>query len=244
MESLTTFNNLPREVQVEILKESPTFIRLNKDFLSEKRLFSTTYCDLDISKQEVLSYIAMSPDVIIMYGMNNKFFEITILYKKVNSANYDMSKYLFGVLESKIEVADLVNNNVNIADKIKKMYEKYETVFFDANTVYDIISLRTNCNNNNIPLNYTKKYINNIMNLTIEGNEKYYLYNKAIISSYMESTYRTLQGKIIKFLNADMVDNIYFDLDMPVDQKLYDNLVSELEDDITTNYNEIMDVLK
>ena len=202
MNPVVSFNNLPRELQLEILQESPTFIRLNKNMntsMDSKQLFQSSYCDIEISKNEIIKYASISPPAMIIYGISKQFYEINMFYKKKDDS-YDMIQYLYTLLDNNIEVGQLVLNNVNIINYVDKMYNTYDIIWLDVNTVYDIVYVRKNCNVNDIPMKYTKKYIDDIFNFNIDGNEKYYLFTKIIVSSYMESTYITLTNEEILYI--------------------------------------------
>lgn len=233
------FNNLPKEIQLQIIQESPTFVQLKQSINSEKPA-----CDLSISKQELQTYIDTLPNSFIIYGLNDNEFRITMFYKKEASNNYDVVKNLYMVLEDKIESTMDVSKNSDLQRDIKHIYDKYNMIFFDVNTVYGVVNARVNCNNVNSIVNYVKKYVEDIKNIKVKYESNMYkLFNLAIIESYMESTHKTLERKIIKFIHANDVNTILFNNNKPINQSAYDNMIITLNTNINNYYDDIMGLL-
>lgn len=235
------FTSLPMETQLQIIQESPTFIRLNKNLYNEQATFRDNYCDEVISKQEVLNHIKQYPDSLIIYGLDNDQFYISMYYKKEASNNYDVVKVIYRIATDNIDVGNLTLNNVNITNDINVFYKKHKMIVFDAKTVLDIVRARTNCNINGIPITFTKKYVDDIRDINLNSTTlKTTLFTAAIIDAYMKTTYRTLEGKINEFINTNKIEELLFNGDTPVNQKMYNNLINKLNNDTNNYYNGIM----
>src|SRR5688572_30773288 len=84
---MESFNNLPSETKLEILKYYPSYRTLSTQYYNQKQLFYDLYCHHPISKKELFNYIYQQPDLIIIYGTSDDIYTMFKFLKYDNFYN-------------------------------------------------------------------------------------------------------------------------------------------------------------
>lgn len=244
-DKLFTFNSLPNEIQLQILKESPSFLRLNKNINTEKKLFSENYCDLDISKNELDKLLRHYPSTIVIFGVNNVSFTMYYFVKETNKKSYRLTESTYYIqyndkFYNSVTTSGRTKHEVDIAEKINEIYNKYDFILFDAKTVYIIISNRTNCTNEKT---YTLTYMDDITHFIMEDNNISYLLNRIFIENYFECSYNLFVKHRISYLYTVESSGIYFNDYTPRDDEQYDNFIKRLDNDIIGYHGKIINIM-
>jgi hypothetical protein len=228
------FNAFPQDVQLYILKENPTFRLISKYHATEgKQLFEDTYCNNPISKHEFLTYIDsnLKPSY-TMYAINDNKCKI-IQFQNIRG------KYICYIVVIKLNgelfTQSYVNYGIYNLKDIDKLYKKYKYIHYDINTVNNIIKKR-NCNIHKHNINYSIKYLDNMVSykkndVTLEN-----FYNMTILNIYF--------GKKDIIRNTPGYLNLIDFNDSVVNDKLYIDTVKMYNDNINAGYERMVQQLQ
>jgi hypothetical protein len=239
------FNQLPNEIQTHVLKEYPNFRRINKQQYTEKYLFDTLYCDLDISKKEFLTYIK-NEDVTEFIIYHYEDILATVYYFNFNGYNYELLKYMLFINNE-----DVDEYNIQDEKDIRQAFDGWDdlveevllldNLYYDIKTVNYIVAQR-GCKLQHYVKNYCIKYINNIL----ESNVGKYadigdMYNKIVKQLYLASSSNVIKGYNQTFFE-DMLD-LKFISDGDVydeDAENYDYIINLIEYNTKLYYDDII----
>lgn len=247
LKDLNDFNTLPRDVQLTILKESPTFMQMTKSYYTEPNLFKSTFCGLPIDQKELLRFITQSYPNFNIYVISKDRFDIYIFYRTdPNKTTYKQyhSTCVYATSDGKYDFGGILSKReINIENTINTLY-KNKNLYLSIDTVYDIMVQRKNCNtqDNLYAVNYTIKYLEDVLKINME-NERYHLFIRAFVSAYMETCYFSIKNEPILFSGVQSIQNIIFENNKPTNKILYDKSLLSLDIDIKDNYNNIVNIL-
>lgn len=241
------FNYLPKEIQHKIYKDVPISRRINnQNFKEFEQSFYENHCTLPINRKEFEKYInTYMVDSVILYGIQNNRSDVYYIYTYTNDLNdetiYNIIHYSLIKKEGLIEQQEDIDN-INLDKVIQLIYKKYEHLYFDVKTVYNIAGLRSCQGISNYAVNYTLKYIDNLMNLDLDGNELDYLYLRTVIILYLGTSFNIINdNNNMSFWFSNAPISVKFDYyNIPVNEVEYNNALELIDDDITTHYAEIL----
>lgn len=241
------FNELPIEMQSNILRFNPHMRSINKTFYhTTKQYYYDEYCQLPISKHEFINYIneyepeqfAMFVDkgdtykMLLFTSFGDMSYQMMIMTFSENNVDIDEYKIIFDYSHFNIhQFKDLL---FTIEHNFKYPY------YFDVQLTKNIVKQRS-CYN--INQQYADDYINNYLQKFIHVNEYasdmdniFDLIKKSFYLNESNEIYNKY-GVILHYRNA-ILDIIYNHMGDSIDDDYdIDVIIKELIDDINEMYN-------
>src|SRR6187431_1242904 len=135
---MQSFNQLPFETRLEILKYYPQYRSLSLPYYKEKQLFYKLYCDDPITPKEFLKYIEdYQPDEFTIYGSKDGTYCRIIFYHIFDHYNvgiYDLSVIEYDMYEFSIKIDYNIIKDFNLDDIFT-----YTDIQYDITTLYNIL---------------------------------------------------------------------------------------------------------
>jgi hypothetical protein len=220
---MESFDLLPFETKLEILRNLPNFRRLNKDYYEKgKNIFIEDYCNLEITNKEFINYIKKyEPDYFCLFiNKNTKFIcYVFDTWGESGEQLYNVQEYILEIDNIDIneyvinsDVLELRSRNMSkVITLIEKIIDNNNNnkIYYDIKSVYHII-LDRQCNNAII---YANQYIKYIFNDNCMTSDLYRLFHLIKKIWYMSFSENILLNNIIEYeyLYGNDVNNIIFD---------------------------------
>lgn len=219
---MESFDLLPFETKLEILRNLPNFRRLNKDYHEKgKNIFIEDYCNLDITNKEFINYIKnFNPNYFCIF-INKKTKFLGYVFNTWEEFGgeqlYDVKEYILEIDNVDIneyvinsDVLEFRSRNLSkVITLIEKIIDNNNKIYYDMKSVYHMILARQ-CNNAIIYTNQYIKYIFNDNHMTSDLHRLFHLIKKIWYMSFSENI---LLNNIIEYeyLYGNDVNNIIFD---------------------------------
>lgn len=153
------------DVNSQIFKNYPFYRSISKKHY-QPELFYETYCDLDITFKEFLTYVSEEEPEQLMLLMINKYEDVAV-QSKVAAIYKEDGQYVYN--DHTIDMDEGINTADEYKDTIENMiafiineYQDYQTIWYDIKTVKAIYYRRSQCQQFN--KNYDQEMIENYFN--------------------------------------------------------------------------------
>ena len=229
---LKEFNELPLEMQSNILRFNPNMRKINKIFYEDtKQYYYDTYCQLPISQNEFMKYINKHlPDQFAIFSFQEENFKVLVFENKGEDFYY-LREFTLKVDEIDIDEYfirhDFDEYHVmklnNLIKSFQYLYDNW-IIYYDVQLTFNIVLERA-CSqiNPQYEVEYTRtNFINNVQNIVFDNN-LFSLFNMLSKLMYMYFSYLIYNNN----LN---------------DENVYEDLIIDLEDIVFNNRGEIIEI--
>lgn len=208
------FNELPLDVQANILKYNPSMRSLNKTFHHYDYLFYEQQCTLPISRREFLNYINQSqPSQFNLYYKTNFSFVVYQFYKHLNG--YIVDYYSFYLYTDYIKYRFTFKSGS--IDQLLNLVSFNEHLYFDVLTIATIFQWRS-----------CQPYIQDYIKLQFND------FNKSPIQNLYASLFNLIKNNLYLLSQYDLYNNT----------QLFGDFMEELEEDNLVNEHLNEDILR
>lgn len=159
------FNQLPFDLQSNILKYSPYMKSLNKTYNQNtvaNLLYYQEQCHLPISKKEFINYIEQyNPKYFAVFESSEQVFTISVFHATTHPLYYNRDYYEY------VKKSNVIYYNFNFSSESIHIYYKYinnSQSYYDLNLTLNILKERPCLHYNP---NYIYNYINNQFNTLV-----------------------------------------------------------------------------
>jgi hypothetical protein len=204
------FDNIPMELQSEILKQHPKYLTIKKNL--DKQAFYQQYCDLPISLNEFINSFK-TPCIVYSSNIDEEDLpEFTVHIIHDNHVNVHM------LFIDNVDQDEFIVNTISISyipyNNIKQYLDSfnYNEIYYDIKTTFNILKNR-NCENikPGYATSQTMKIVNNLTK-NINVDNLYSFFDACQQLLYLSTSYDLLQEEDIKnILNTQELENILFD---------------------------------
>lgn len=141
-------------MQREILKYNPHLYSLSKDEYN-KNLYYEYQCDLPISKEELLRYVfdenpgkfsifAEQQDYLSCFNFDKydtHIYQYDVEYLKIGHIYTDWEGVIYDIENN----SRFIHGSVGLASLIENIYHQFNPIYFDIDTIFNILSRRKSC---------------------------------------------------------------------------------------------------
>lgn len=237
------FEELPVEVQSNILKEKPFFPRISKKYYGYgMKGFEEKYCKLDVSVNEINKYaLDNRDDTFIIFSIHDEIFDVYICYYNEQNNNYDRVLYTLSIDSEEPEefaiIKDIDSNDFDNLDDLLFEPLGNNNLYYDIKSVNHIVAQRK-CDSKE----YTKYYVDKILELNLGGGDIGYLFKKLVILIYLKYSNNIINDTNFNFGIFDRFfgDLIFDDMGDANNEKEYDKILLSLEKMIDIEYKKFI----